>query len=844
MSLIWAKSQKENKEPIRLVDHINDLLIFFDKLFKKIRDNDLKDIIKLVIILHDLGKAFPTFQIRMLGNKDYEPFYIYHNLPHSLLSILLINQEKLPQNYKNLILSSVAFHHWRDNFIDLLTNSEEFGKLYLDIKTYIPKIEENLKEELKSLKVDLQNLNIEDLIKFQENIANGLLNGVPYYEYLVPPYHYYWLPKRIELDEDTKKKWIYMSGFLQRCDHFASFCEEEEVFYNPEIDNLDLEEIKQNILSNFNKKNFNFKQGDLWQFKIINEIKDENLILIAPTGYGKTELAFLWSNGEKLFYTLPLKAAVNDIFKRASQIFDNAEERAGLLHSDADIFLYSDGGEDQSNFHSYELSKQLSYPIIISTGDQFFPYSLRPPGYEKIYATFSYSRLVIDEIQAYNPKAVAIIIKYLEDIIKLSGKFLLMTATLPKYVEDEIKNRLNVEYKLINIYEQEQEKFEKIKKHKIQLMLINNKLNDDKKPIFDLPPEEIEKIIIEAQKGKRVLVIVNTIELAQNIYHKIKNEYNGKLFLLHSHFTFSDRERKEKDILEEFKNVKFPNEKEGKILIATQVVEASLNIDSDVLFTEIAPMDSLVQRMGRVLRRYGPLSSPEDIPFLKEPNVYIWIFKYEFQSGRNYIYNNDIIKLTLQILKDYPNLQDDYKNTKIIDITDIDNKNFIDIEIISEYDKFKLVSKLYDYDSLSTQNAYMKELNKTLEILDAGFMTEKKDEAEKLFREIYTISVIPEKFRDEFINDCKKFFQNNFHEKKQYSKFKKNILSKYVLSLNLYNRKNIFKKRVVDWFNEDDFDKNSFNKLKGWCKDIILIDIEYDDEFGCKKPEGKTSLII
>ncbi len=840
MSLILAKSQKENNKLIRLMDHINDLLTIFDKLIKRIGSDNLKDIIKLVIILHDLGKAFPAFQIRTLGNKDYEPFYIYYNLPHSLLSILLINQEKLPQNYKDLILSSVAFHHWRDNFIDLLTNSEEFGKLYLDIKSYIPKIEENLKEELKSLKVDLQYLNIENLIKFQENIANGLLNGVPYYEYIIPPYHYYWLPKRIELDEDTKKKWIYISGFLQRSDHFASFCEEEELFYEPEIDNLDLEEIKQNIQNNFKKINTNFKHENLWQLKIIDKIKDKNLILIAPTGYGKTELAFLWSNGDKLFYTLPLRAAVNQIFNRASIIFKNL---IGLLHSDADIFLYSDGGENQSNFHSYELSRQLSYPIIISTGDQFFPYSLKPPGYEKIYATFSYSRLVIDEIQAYNPKAVAIIIKYIEDITKLGGKFLLMTATLPQYVIEEINNRLkDINYELINIYEQEKEKFKKIKKHKIQLVLINNKKNENKETMFDLPNEEIEKIIKEAQDGKRVIVIVNTIEQAQKIYHKINDKFKKK-FLLHSHFTLSDRENKEKEIVKEFENPKSSNEKDGKILIATQVVEASLNIDADILFTEIAPMDSLVQRMGRVLRRYGPLSSPEDIPFPKEPNVYIWVFENGFQSGRNYVYNEDVIKLTLKFLKDYPNLQEDYKNIKN-EINDIfDKKNFIDLETISEYDKFNLVSKLYY--SLSSQNSYMNEFNKTLEILDAGYMAEKRDEAERLFREIYSISVIPEEFRVQFIEDCKKFFQNNIYEKKQYTIFKKNVLSKYVLSLNIYSIKNILKNKIEDWFEEDEFDKVSFNKLKRWCKDIFWIDMEYEKEYGCKHPKKcKISLII
>jgi len=100
-------------------------------------------------------------------------------------------------------------------------------------------------------------------------------------------------------------------------------------------------------------------------------------------------------------------------------------------------------------------TKQLAYPVIVSTGDLVFPYGLRPPGYEKIYATFSYSRLVIDEVQAYDPKAAAIVVKFIEDISKLGGKFLLMTATLPKYIKDEIKDRLEVDTPELNLYEKE-----------------------------------------------------------------------------------------------------------------------------------------------------------------------------------------------------------------------------------------------------------------------------------------------------------------------------------------------------------------------------------------------------
>ncbi len=122
----------------------------------------------------------------------------------------------------------------------------------------------------------------------------------------------------------------------------------------------------------------------IWQLDKINDYRDKHAILVAPTGYGKTEFAFLWGSGEKFFYTLPLRAAVNQIFERAKAIF--GEQKVGLLHSDADVYLLGDGGEGQANLKAYDLARQLAYPALISTGDQFFPYALRPPGYEKIYA--------------------------------------------------------------------------------------------------------------------------------------------------------------------------------------------------------------------------------------------------------------------------------------------------------------------------------------------------------------------------------------------------------------------------------------------------------------------------
>ena len=86
----------------------------------------------------------------------------------------------------------------------------------------------------------------------------------------------------------------------------------------------------------------------------------------------------------------------------------------------------------KTEIEKIEQSKNLYQKITTCTIDQIFPFVFKYRGYEKMYATLSYSKVIIDEIQAYSPEIVAIILKGLQMINKLGGKFMVMTATLPR----------------------------------------------------------------------------------------------------------------------------------------------------------------------------------------------------------------------------------------------------------------------------------------------------------------------------------------------------------------------------------------------------------------------------
>ena len=664
-------------------------------------------LMKIICQYHDTGKVFSGFQnvIReAIGEKLIPTKFDNQEIKHEQISPMFVpyKQYEMTKKERKLVYQAIYYHHERNNKIHIDRELlEEIIKE--DIEPNIEKIEKELQIEISKL----------------STLYLGMVEG----------------QARITEGDELYNEYCLMKGLLHRLDHCSSAWIAVEDQTKDEI---------ADFVKEFMKKQ-NFKENDLQQFEEKNQ--DKNVIVIGSTGMGKTEGALLWSKNDKTFFTLPLRISINAIYDRIKDTI--GYRHVGLLHSTALDYLDEKNEEDE--FNKIQQARNLYEKITTCTIDQIFPFVFKYRGYEKIYATLSYSKVVIDEIQAYSPEIVAVLLKGLQMINNLDGKFMVMTATLPRIYREKLQEMgIKFEYN---------EFIKDTKRHKFEI--IDKSINED--------IDEIK----EKSKNKKVLIIVNTINKAIELYKFLKNEGVEKVNLLHSRFEQEDRSEKERDIKE------FSKQKdESGIWITTQIVEASLDIDFDMLYTEMSTLDSLFQRFGRCYRsrKYEG----------KEPNIKIHIKE---TSGVGYIYDKEIHQKSIELLQDYNG------------------------QILEEKTKIDLVDKLYSKEMLQNTDFY-KKFNEAFRVLDniIDYDTSKND-AQRILRNINNIDVIPKIIYDNNLNLFEEYSKES--DKKKKYELKRRI-DKLFISISSSNKKKLGN-LIIEC---------------PYIKEKYIIDTKYDNEIG------------
>ena len=539
--------------------------------------NDIEEILYLSCLYHDMGKINPVFQERLKNkNKFDKNVEVGHNILSACLVNLYLDNSKENRSKNNLVRSAILNHH---NYIENFT--------FLNDKTNETVLFKNLEEINNKL--------------FNEE-ADAFFKTVR-------------KTKKIRTIDEMKAasdsyEYIIIKGLLNKCDYAASAhmkCEIKNDF----------------LLNSLESLNYNWR--DIQQFCIEN--RNDNLVIVGSTGLGKTEASLLWGADNKIFYVLPLRTAINAMYERIKNLVKNDyDKKVAVLHGQTDsVYLkelnnnLSVKNENEKFYEYYKNTKKLAMPITVATPDQLFDSVFKYNGYEFKMATFSYSRIIIDEIQAYSPDILAYTIYAIRLINDLGGKIAIFTATLAPFVMDLLtkKSSITSEYRFKDF------------EYKYECFLSENKRHNMKIVEKELDCEYVEKILNKRRDIRTCLIVRNTIKSAQELYNQLNNDLDCSKYevnLLHSKFTVEDRKQKEVEILKDG-NPKNVNDK-IKVWISTQIVEASLDIDFDIMFTELSELLGLFQRFGRVYRK-RTLES-------EIPNIYVFTEISEKQISSAY----------------------------------------------------------------------------------------------------------------------------------------------------------------------------------------------------------------
>ena len=379
---------------------------------------------------------------------------------------------------------------------------------------------------------------------------------------------------------------IKIKGILHLCDYSASGG------YVSEYPNDFLDTSMENVRMLWRQHNPEADWNELQAF--CGERQDDNVIVVAQTGMGKTEAGFRWIGNHKGYFILPLRTAINAMYDRVKETIllnKDIDTRLAVLHSES-LEYYAKQSEGTIDLIEYEnRGKHLSIPLSISTLDQLFDFVFKYQTYELKLTTLSFSKIVIDEIQMYDPELLRYLITGLKQIVSMGGKVAVMTATLPPFIKDFLME--NIPFKKENIATFVNDSI----RHHLEIR--DRKINAE-----DI--EEFYRRNCRSGEAGKILVVCNTIRKAQELYEELKENLGGQdVHILHSRFIRRERAVLEKEILD-FGKTFDENRKIDRrsgIWISTSLVEASLDIDFDYLFTELYELSSLFQRLGRCNRK-------------------------------------------------------------------------------------------------------------------------------------------------------------------------------------------------------------------------------------------------
>lgn len=349
----------------------------------------------------------------------------------------------------------------------------------------------------------------------------------------------------------------------------------------------------------------------------------------AGCGSGKSLAAYLWArnwckqfsdNGKanfRLFFCLPTTGTTTEHFKDYAIESGVPPEMLKLSHSRSSVDLQTiakTAPQEEASENSKDIAQEMlraeqdkieslalwTTPLVVTTSDTVL--GLMANARKSVYSLPSIlcSAIVFDEIHAFDDQMFGHLIVFLKNFPKLP--ILLMTASLPEKRLESIK-KVRPDFTNEHCINGDKD-FAEIERYSIDEV-------QDYEQILDA----IEKCV--ANNGK-VLWVRNQVDWANGTYFNCVSKFpNTNVNIYHSRLKYKHRSKRHRKVIDDFKKIGFP-----AILVATQVAEMSLDLSADLLITDIAPIPSLIQRLGRLNRRLKP-DTPEDAREIKPALVYL-----------------------------------------------------------------------------------------------------------------------------------------------------------------------------------------------------------------------------
>lgn len=564
-------------------------------------------------VFHDLGKIHKEF-VKSLNSEDNFP------IRHEIISLLLcLNFLELEPKE----LFAIATHHKgvHDNLNNKALSIHQIGdyvRQWYDLDSAI------FDEEIVLAWKTIFGLTI-------NQVNRPVLKTIPieFKKILTANYQ-----KQIIPEVEQRKKLSFCRALLMAADHLGSARKENDI---PQYKLIELQDFKPR------------KDGVEYSFRPFQELMQHitsDVILHAPTGSGKTEAALNWifanqRSNARIFYLLPYTASINAMVIRLQRYYN--KDVVTALHSKTLDFFYDQLSEEYSNQEKdvdvsliekeardrKGLSKELFYPVKVATLHQVLKTALKGKGWEFSLLDYKNALFIIDEFHTYNALLTGMLLASVKLFKRLfDAKFLFLSATIPEFMLDLI---------LFHIFDNDKSKLVRPDRRLEQDNVIMDRKRHQLYTMSGVSILDRVGLIQSYLESKSVLIIVNNVKTAQTLYNEIA--FSGNVQLLHGGFNKQDRIRIEKEITHDDQSMR------PQLLIATQAVEVSLDIDYDVAFIENAPIDALIQRFGRVNRAGKKQIFPLDREnTIKNNTVPVYVFEYSI--NKTPFYNTKVLQDT------------------------------------------------------------------------------------------------------------------------------------------------------------------------------------------------------